>query len=141
MEIEQRIGRIDRIGQSEEKIIILNFTTPGTIESDILERVLERIGVFEHAIGALEPIIDSSWTEIESALLDFALTPAQREQRTQELLAALAEQERALEEVESAAPYLISSDGVDIEGLEPDLLSSADATSASRSWPCSSRTG
>lgn len=124
MEIEQRIGRIDRIGQSEEKIIIINFTTPGTIESDILERVLDRIGVFEHAIGALEPIINSSWTEIESALLDFALTPAQREQRTQELLAALAEQERALEEVESAAPYLISSDGVDIEGLEPDLLSS-----------------
>lgn len=124
MEIEQRIGRIDRIGQSEEKIIVINFTTPGTIESDILERVLERIGVFEHAIGALEPIINSTWTQIEAALLDFALTPAQREQRTQELLAALAEQERALEEVESAAPYLISSDGVDIEGLEPDLVSS-----------------
>ena len=125
MEIEQRIGRIDRIGQSEEKIIIINFTTPGTIESDILERVLERIGVFEHAIGALEPIIDSAWTEIESALLDFALDARlRREQRTQELLAALAEQERALEEVESAAPYLISSDGVDIEGLEPDLLAS-----------------
>lgn len=124
MEIEQRIGRIDRIGQSEEKIIIINFTTPGTIESDIMERVLERIGVFEHAIGALEPIIDGSWADIESALLDFTLTPTQREQRTQELLAALAEQERALEEVESAAPYLISSDGVDIDGLEPDLLAS-----------------
>lgn len=124
MEIEQRIGRIDRIGQSEEKIIIINFTTPGTIESDILERVLERIGVFEHAIGALEPIIDSAWGDFEAAVLDFSLTPLQREQRTQELLAALAEQERALGEVESAAPYLISSDGVDIEGLEPELVSS-----------------
>lgn len=124
MEIEQRIGRIDRIGQREEKIIIRNFTTPGTIETDILERVLERIGVFEHAIGALEPIIDSSWTDMESALLDFTLTPDQREQRTQELLAALAEQERALADVESAAPFLISSDGVDIDGLGPDLLAS-----------------
>jgi hypothetical protein len=124
MEIEQRIGRIDRIGQREEKMIIINFTTPGTIESDILERVLARIGVFEHAIGALEPIIDSVWPDIETALLDFSLTPAQREQRTQELLATLAERERALQEVESAAPYLISSDGVDIEGLEPALLSS-----------------
>lgn len=124
MEIEQRIGRIDRIGQSEEKIIVIHFITPGTIESDILERVLDRIGVFEHAIGALEPIINNAWSDIESALLDFSLTPIQREQRTQELLAALAEQQRALEEVESAAPYLISSDGVDIDGLEPDLLSS-----------------
>lgn len=124
MEIEQRIGRIDRIGQSEEKIIIINFTTPGTIESDIMERVLERIGVFEHAIGALEPIIGGAWAGIESALLDFSLTPNQREQRTQELLAALAEQKRALEDVETAAPYLISSDGVDIDGLEPDLLAS-----------------
>ncbi|WP_344133758.1 DEAD/DEAH box helicase [Pedococcus bigeumensis] len=124
MEIEQRIGRIDRIGQREAKIIIINFTTPGTIESEILERVLDRIGVFEHAIGALEPIIESAWGEVEAALMDFALSPEQREQRALELLAALAEQERALGEVESAAPYLISSDGVDIEGLEPDLVAS-----------------
>jgi SNF2 family DNA or RNA helicase len=55
MEIEQRIGRLDRIGQREAKIIIRNFTTRGTIETDILARVLDRIGIFEHAIGALEP--------------------------------------------------------------------------------------
>ncbi len=124
MEIEQRIGRIDRIGQREDKMVIVNFTTPGTIETDILERVLDRIGVFEHAIGALEPIIGEAWSDVEAALLDFELTPEQREQRTQELLAALAEQERALVDVETAAPYLISSDGVDIEGLEPDLVTS-----------------
>lgn len=124
MEIEQRIGRIDRIGQTEQKVVIINFTTPGTIESDILERVLTRIGIFEHAIGALEPIIESIWPDVESSLLDFSLTPAQRAQRTQEFLAAVAEQERAADEIESAAPHLISSDGVDIEGLEPDLLAS-----------------
>ncbi|MFV2124840.1 DEAD/DEAH box helicase [Micromonospora sp. LOL_013] len=124
MEIEQRIGRIDRIGQAEQKVVIINFTTPGTIESDILERVLARIGIFEHAIGALEPIIESMWPDVESSLLDFALTPAQRLQRTQEFLAVVAEQERAVDEIESAAPHLISSDGVDIEGLEPDLLAS-----------------
>jgi hypothetical protein len=124
MEVEQRIGRIDRIGQREEKMIIINFITDGTIETDILQRVMDRIGVFEHAIGALEPIIGESWSDIESALLDFELTPAQREQRAEEALAALAEKERALEEVETAAPYLISSDGVDIEGLEPDLVGS-----------------
>ena len=51
MEVEQRIGRIDRFGQQEEKIHILNFHTPGTIETDIIARVHERIGVFTSSIG------------------------------------------------------------------------------------------
>jgi superfamily II DNA/RNA helicase len=29
MEVEQRIGRIDRFGQTEDKVLILNFHTPG----------------------------------------------------------------------------------------------------------------
>ena len=124
MEVEQRIGRIDRIGQTEAKILVLNFHTPGTIETDIIERVMTRIGVFEHAIGALEPILETKWSEVQSLLFDFTLTPQQRDLRTKELLAALEEKALALADVESASPYLISSDGIDIDGLESDLLSS-----------------
>ena len=47
MEIEQRIGRIDRFGQEEEKIAIFNLSTPGTVDTDILTRVHERLGVFK----------------------------------------------------------------------------------------------
>ena len=78
MEVEQRIGRIDRIGQVEKKIGVLNFHTPGTIETDIIERVMERIGIFEHGIGELEPIFDAQWKGVESLLSDFALDPEQR---------------------------------------------------------------
>ncbi|MGW3548849.1 helicase-related protein [Janibacter hoylei] len=124
MEIEQRIGRLDRIGQTEEKILIYNFSTPGTIETDILERVFERIEIFEHAIGALEPILAAGWAEIEEMALDFQLTPEQRAQRALEAAAAMAEQQRAADEVDDAAPYLLSTDGVDIDGLEPDLVKS-----------------
>jgi hypothetical protein len=63
MEIEQRIGRIDRIGQREDKLAIWNFHTPGTIEELIRERVHDRIGVFEQTIGELEPILESQWRE------------------------------------------------------------------------------
>src|SRR5262249_52877260 len=73
MEVEQRIGRIDRIGQAEKVIGVLNFHTPGTIETDIVERVMERIGVFEHAIGELEPILDAQWEAVERLLFDFTL--------------------------------------------------------------------
>lgn len=124
MEVEQRIGRIDRFGQRESRIVILNFHTPGTIETDIIERVHLRIGVFEHAIGALEPILESAWKSLEKDLLNFDLSREERELRAAEAVAAVEEQALALQDVESAAPYLISSDGMDIAGLETDLLSS-----------------
>lgn len=124
MEVEQRIGRIDRIGQEEKKIAVLNFHTPGTIETDIIEKVMERIGVFEHAIGELEPILDAQWRGVESLLFDFTLDPEQKRFRTEQMIQAIEMQAKDLEFVESAAPILISSDTADIEGLERDLLTS-----------------
>jgi superfamily II DNA or RNA helicase len=124
MEVEQRIGRIDRIGQVEKKIGVLNFHTPGTIETDIIERVMERIGVFEHAIGELEPILDAEWKGVESLLFDFSLDPEQKKLRTEQMIQAIEMRARDLEFVESAAPMLVSSDTADIEGLERDLLAS-----------------
>ena len=124
MEVEQRIGRIDRIGQVEKKIGVLNFHTPGTIETDIIERVMERIGVFEHAIGELEPILDAQWKGVESLLFDFTLDPEQKRLRTEQMIQAIEMRAKDLEFVESAAPMLISSDTADIEGLERDLLAS-----------------
>ncbi|MGY0537982.1 DEAD/DEAH box helicase [Nocardioides sp. YJ-D4] len=122
MEIEQRIGRIDRIGQDEAKIAVWNFATPGTIEEAIRERVHDRIGVFEHSIGELEPILESHWRETERLIFDFNLRPEQRDQRVREALIAIEEQARSLQEVEAAAPGLISTDGAEIDGLERDLL-------------------
>src|SRR5690606_6445863 len=54
MRVEQRIGRLDRIGQRHERIYIFNFHVPGTIETDIFQRLYDRIRVFEESIGELE---------------------------------------------------------------------------------------
>lgn len=124
MEVEQRIGRIDRIGQEETKIGILNFHTPGTIETDIVERVMDRIGVFEHAIGELEPILDAEWKNVESLLFDFTLSPEQKRLRAEQMIQAAEMRARDLEVVESAAPMLVSTDTADIEGLERELVAS-----------------
>lgn len=123
MEIEQRIGRIDRIGQEETKLAIWNFHTPGTIEETIRERVHDRIGVFERTIGELEPILDTRWKQIEQLIFDFTLSEPERAQKIRDAVLAVEEQARNLEDVESAAPSLISADGADIDGLEQDLLS------------------
>jgi superfamily II DNA or RNA helicase len=122
MEVEQRIGRIDRMGQTEEKVLIFNFHTPGTIETDIIERVHHRIGVFTDSIGELEPIIQSQMTELRRAMFDFTLSDAQRARRIDEALAAIEEQRRTLDEVENASAYLSSTDSAEIDGLERDLL-------------------
>ncbi len=124
MEVEQRIGRVDRFGQTEEKILVLNFHTPGTIESDIIERVHQRIGVFTDSIGELEPILQSRMGDLRRAMFDFALTQAERERRLSEMLAAIEEQRLAIGDVEAAASFLSSTDTAEIDGLEEDLLKS-----------------
>lgn len=122
MEVEQRIGRVDRFGQTEEKILVLNFYTPGTIESDIIERVHQRLGVFKASIGELEPILQSRLGDLRRTMFDFQLTEAERNRRLDETLAAIEEQRLALDDVESASSYLASTDEAEIDGLERDLL-------------------
>lgn len=67
MRVEQRIGRLDRIGQ-RHVVRIQNLVAEGTIEERV-ERVLrERIGVFEESIGSLDPILGPGVEEqIEAA--------------------------------------------------------------------------
>lgn len=67
MRVEQRIGRLDRIGQ-EHPITIFNFHVRGTIESRILEVLERRIRIFEQAVGSLDPILGEAETDIRKAL-------------------------------------------------------------------------
>jgi hypothetical protein len=123
MEIEQRIGRIDRIGQVEENILIINFINEETIDERILTRLVDRIQIFESSIGALEPIITAHAPTVLQAGLDFSLTPGQRDEKVREALFALEQQRANLEEVTDAASSLLVIDDVDIDGLELDVTS------------------
>ena len=57
MVVEQRIGRIDRIGQEAENMIIVNLVAHNTIEERILFRLYDRIGLFKESIGEMDDII------------------------------------------------------------------------------------
>jgi Helicase conserved C-terminal domain len=57
MRVEQRIGRIDRIGQEAPTVKILNLYMQGTIEEDAYYTLRHRIGAFEEVIGPLQPIL------------------------------------------------------------------------------------
>lgn len=122
MEVEQRIGRIDRIGQQSPKILAGYFHVPGTLETDILVRVMERIRVFEEAIGELEPIISDQLSALEKVVFDFDLSIEERRQKAEQIAVAAAGRELAKDDVEAAAAELLSCDNALIEGLENDLV-------------------
>ncbi|RYM06036.1 DEAD/DEAH box helicase [Sporolactobacillus sp. THM7-7] len=56
MRIEQRIGRIHRLGQ-ESDVHIYNLATRGTVESHILNLLYNKIHLFEQVIGELDDIL------------------------------------------------------------------------------------
>jgi ERCC4-related helicase len=85
MRIEQRIGRIDRYGQKSQTIAIVNFITPGTVDAEIYERCLWRIGVFQSAIGGNEEILGEITKELQDIAESFDLTHEEREKRLKQL--------------------------------------------------------
>jgi superfamily II DNA or RNA helicase len=101
MKVEQRIGRIDRLGQLAEKIDILNLVYADTIDSRIVQRLYERLNLFERALGSLEAVLGEQIQELTADLLTGRLTPDEEEQRIAQTALALERQsqsERALEE-------------------------------------------
>lgn len=57
MRVEQRIGRVHRLGQKND-VKIYNLSTKGTIEEHILNLLHEKINMFEMVIGGLDVILE-----------------------------------------------------------------------------------
>ena len=85
MRVEQRIGRIDRNGQQSETVAIVNLITPGTVDADIYERCLVRIGVFNSALGSNEEILGEITREIKNIAENYSLTEEDRRAKLQQL--------------------------------------------------------
>ncbi|MFO8020196.1 MAG: SNF2-related protein [Promethearchaeia archaeon] len=77
MKLEQRIGRLDRIGQKSNEIFIYNFFLEGTVETDVVYALIKRINLFEESIGYLEPIIG----RVEKDLKDIIFTQDGNQQK------------------------------------------------------------
>ncbi|MFE9923811.1 helicase-related protein [Streptomyces sp. NPDC005774] len=118
MRVEQRIGRLDRFGQQHEKIFIFNMQVPGTIETDIFQRLYARIGVFQDSIGELEPILRGRLKELHRIVLDPHLTLEQRRHQVDRIAVARVDREKDLESLNDAQALLTGLDGLLIEGFD-----------------------
>jgi len=62
MRIEQRIGRVHRIGQTKD-VFVFNFCIRGSIEEGILRVLHDKINMFELVVGEIDSIIGNLDTD------------------------------------------------------------------------------
>jgi hypothetical protein len=80
MKVEQRIGRIDRLGQKHEEIRIINLHYADTVEADVYRALSERILDFENFVGRLQPIL----SKVGQTINELALAGRKGSDRTTE---------------------------------------------------------
>ena len=101
MKVEQRIGRIDRLGQPSPKITIWNLFYDNTIDARIYARLYLRLGIFEYSLGGLEAILGDEIKKLTIDLLRGTLSTEQEEARisqTEQALSNLRDEEERLEQ-------------------------------------------
>ena len=108
MRVEQRIGRIDRLGQKADRISIINFSLVDTIEERILDRLYDRINVFQESIGDLENILGEATEKLLITLFEPDLTDAERLKRADETANAILKQRLEQDQLEQEAVNLMA---------------------------------
>jgi superfamily II DNA or RNA helicase len=107
MRLEQRVGRIDRLGQKKEKIKILNLIYSETIDEYIYTRLYERLGIASRALGEFETVLGAAIHEMTIHLLDPTLTEEDRIKVVETTAQAIANLKKEEEKLEEEAGSLI----------------------------------
>jgi len=101
MKVEQRIGRIDRIGQKAKKIKIYNLYYENTIDDKIFHRLYQRLEIFKRALGDIEIVLGDHIKKMTKQLFLTDLTIEQQEElidQTAKAVENMRIQEEILEE-------------------------------------------
>ena len=88
MRIEQRIGRLDRIGQ-QHVVQVFNLYSEGTVEERVLDVLERRIDAFEDTVGGLDPILGDTEEDLRKIL---RRAPSERDAALEEFGQRLEEQ-------------------------------------------------
>jgi ATP-dependent helicase HepA len=109
--VEQRIGRLDRIGQSKP-VEIHVFEATGTLSADVLSVLADAVGVFGETVGGLDAVLE----EVEPRLTELALEkPKARDAYVEELKKRVA---AARDQVKRAYDPLLDRRSFDEEAVQ-----------------------
>ena len=118
MRLEQRIGRIDRIGQESDVIYIYNAYCADTIEDRVLRRLHERIRTFQDVLGDLEEILGPKIQDVELEVFrSRGLTDAQVAKMLDQLETVKENQVRIAEDLHVHAGLLSEYQQYVLEGI------------------------
>lgn len=101
MRVEQRIGRLDRIGQTADKIVVWTLLHEETIDFRIHEILFRKLDVFQKYLGDCEEVVAKEVRELTRTLLSGKLNKKQQAaeiERTALAIENVRRQETALEE-------------------------------------------
>jgi hypothetical protein len=100
MRVEQRIGRVDRLGQEAPSISVLNLMYADTVDERIYYRLHERLKLCHQALGGFEEILGREITKLTKDLLSGKLSDEDKMRRleqTEQAIAFRRQEEEALE--------------------------------------------
>ncbi|TVR84863.1 MAG: helicase [Rhodospirillales bacterium] len=106
MKVEQRIGRIDRLGQQHTRIRIVNLHYRDTVEADVYSSLRRRIDLFRTFVGKLQPILSS----LPSRIAQAALSPGDRDLARRNLASRVEDEALAAEASGFDLDEIVASD-------------------------------
>lgn len=108
MKVEQRIGRIDRIGQKAPTIEVISLVCRHTIEQQVYDRLYSRILRIERTLGSFESILGAEMAELERRLLNPELNDEERAREIDRAAQAVENRHKDQEKLEKEAAGLIA---------------------------------
>lgn len=106
MRVEQRIGRIDRIGQKQDRILIWNFFYQDTLDDRVYNRLFNRLEIFTEALGDMEAILGERIRGLTYELLSHKLSKSEEIERIEQTASAIEQQRQQQERLEEDAVQL-----------------------------------
>ena len=113
MRLEQRIGRIHRLGQTSD-VLIINLVTEGTVEAYLLYLLERKINMFQKVIGEIEAVMATLPAPYERILAHLVLDSESEAQMVERFTAfgnELAQACETYERVRRLNHQLFSSNG------------------------------
>jgi len=130
MTLEQRIGRVQRLGQTAANVVVQNLILAGTLEERVVLRLMERLKLFDQAIGGMEALLEQCEFDedrsLEQIILELLRKAAQKKDIAKDLEQMEASRRRAeakLAEMREATDQILSTivpndQGLRLEGLQ-----------------------
>lgn len=107
MRLEQRIGRVDRLGQERDQVTIINLIYADTIDQWIYVRLYQRLKLGERALGEFEAVLGEPIREMTQDLLDPVLTDLEKREAIERAAQAMQNRVQQTSHLEAEAGALV----------------------------------